>query len=325
MRLILNLANLFLRGTALMLGLMGAFAGLACWGGMFSDRLDTLTHLAPIWLTCGALALILAMTFSRDGERRAIVGLALVAVIAIGALMAPELLTVLRQTREPAGASTVKLVQFNLWVENREPGATLDWIIAQKADLVIVEEGGGRASLVIRRLREVYPNYITCAGRRRCDTWIFSRSPITQGRGFYQDRHPLAAAWATVRDPSGDFTVAGAHYGWPVPAGLQRAQSRILVDVLKPFAHDSLIVAGDFNSTPWSWTLRRQDKALGLKRRTRALASWPTGGFSRIATAPFPLLPIDHVYAGKAWKTVKVERGPSLGSDHRPIVVTLTR
>src|SRR6478736_5041240 len=117
MRLILNLANLFLRGTALMFGLMGAFAGLACWGGMFSDRLDALTHLAPIWLTCGVLALVLAMIFSRDGERRAIVGLALVAVIAMGALMAPELLAVLRQTREPAAASTVKLVQFNLWVE----------------------------------------------------------------------------------------------------------------------------------------------------------------------------------------------------------------
>ncbi|HQR90495.1 MAG TPA: endonuclease, partial [Caulobacter sp.] len=49
------------------------------------------------------------------------------------------------------------------------------------------------------------------------------------------------------------------------------------------------------------------------------------GRFSRLANAPAPFLPIDHVYAGGAWKTVSVVRGPALGSDHRPIVVKLRR
>jgi hypothetical protein len=53
MRLILHLASLFLRGTALMLGLVGAGTGLACWAALFSDKLDILTHAAPIWLCCG--------------------------------------------------------------------------------------------------------------------------------------------------------------------------------------------------------------------------------------------------------------------------------
>ena len=38
---------------------------------------------------------------------------------------------------------------------------------------------------------------------------------------------------------------------------------------------DDVIVAGDFNSTPWSFSLRRQDRWFGLERRTRALPSWP--------------------------------------------------
>ena len=38
---------------------------------------------------------------------------------------------------------------------------------------------------------------------------------------------------------------------------------------------------------------------------------------------PFALLPIDHVSAGPGWRTVRVERGPLLGSDHYPVIVTL--
>jgi endonuclease/exonuclease/phosphatase (EEP) superfamily protein YafD len=82
-----------------------------------------------------------------------------------------------------------------------------------------------------------------------------------------------------------------------------------------------LILTGDFNSAPWSFTLRRFDRRVGLRRRTRALATWPTRRFAM----PFPFLAIDHVYAGSDWKTVSVRRGPRLGSDHFPVVVILER
>ena len=85
-----------------------------------------------------------------------------------------------------------------------------------------------------------------------------------------------------------------------------------------------LIIAGDFNSTPWSFTLRRQDEALGLVRRNQAMLSWPAMAFSRWNIhMPLPFLAIDHVYAGSDWVTLGAERGPALGSDHFPVVVTL--
>ena len=327
MRVILNLASLFLRGTALMFGLVGAIAGLACWGGLFNDKLDALTHAAPIWLGCGLAGLVLGAVFAHEGERRAIIGLSATAIVAMALLMGPELLAAARPPAKiPAGARTLKLVQFNAWADNHDPQGTLDWILAQNADVVLLEEAGGRSWRINKALRKTYPYAISCDGDRYCDTWIFSRLPIVAHYGFYEDHdNSLAGAWATLRRSDGDFTVVGTHFAWPIPAGRQQAQSRRLVGLLKPFARDNLILTGDFNSTPWSFTLRRQDKALGLERRTRALASWPTGDFSRLARAPFPLLPIDHVYAGKAWKTVKIERGPSLGSDHRPVVATLAR
>lgn len=326
MRLVLHLANLFLRGTALMLCLAGAVAGLAGLGGAFSDRLDALTHAAPAWLACAAAGLALAVAFSRGDERKALSAFALLGIVATLALMGPELVSALQRPEKAATASSqVKLVQFNAWADNLDPDATTAWLLKQNADVVVLEEAGGGAWPVVRALKKAYPYSTACGVRYGCDTRMFSRWPIVAEHGFHQDNLDLAGGWMTLRHPLGDFTVAGVHFVWPVPAGQWQAQSRTLVHRLAPFPRDSLILTGDFNSTPWSWSLRRQDKALGLERRTRALASWPSGAFSRVLKAPFPVLPIDHVYAGKAWKTVKVERGPSLGSDHRPVVAILAR
>ena len=87
-----------------------------------------------------------------------------------------------------------------------------------------------------------------------------------------------------------------------------------------------MVVAGDFNSTPWSFALKRLDGMLPLIRRDRAIATWPsapTEAQGRKVPLALPVLPIDHIYAGAGWRTLDVRRGPSLGSDHRPVVVTL--
>ena len=133
----------------------------------------------------------------------------------------------------------------------------------------------------------------------------------------------LSAAWAEVQAPGGAFTALTTHYTWPTWVYAQEWQRGELVRLADRHRADDLIITGDFNLTPWSKALHEQDVRLGLVRRTRAVFSWPAE-FKRIV-APAPLLPIDHVYAGRAWRTVSVKRGPRLGSDHYPVIVTLTR
>ncbi|MBV8593019.1 MAG: endonuclease/exonuclease/phosphatase family protein, partial [Caulobacteraceae bacterium] len=109
-------------------------------------------------------------------------------------------------------------------------------------------------------------------------------------------------------------------------AGTQQTQMALLADDLAPFDRRSLILAGDFNSTPWSAALRRLDRALGLERRTRAMFTFPVQPYSRYALwSPLPFLPLDHVFAGEDWKTVRVTVGRNVGSDHLPVVAVLTR
>lgn len=325
MDLLFRLLSLFFRGTALMLGVVGTGFALACLGGVFSDRLDAFSHLSPLWLAMAAGAVVTGWIFARGDERKAIVGLGSVGLLACAVLMGPELLAAASSKRLAARPGDLKIIQFNVWHENETPELALRWLLDQDADVVVLVEGAGMASPTVKGLKAYYPFSVTCDGKRSCGTMIFSRKRMLARNGFYPEGHELAGAWATLADPQGAFTVAGIHYVWPIPAGPQQQQGKRLLAAMDRFDRSTTILTGDFNSTPWSFTLKRQDKALGLERRTRALPSWPSGRFSRLANAPAPFLPIDHVYAGKAWKTISVTRGPALGSDHRPIVVRLRR
>jgi endonuclease/exonuclease/phosphatase (EEP) superfamily protein YafD len=62
-----------------------------------------------------------------------------------------------------------------------------------------------------------------------------------------------------------------------------------------------------------------------MTRRERALFTWPALIARLHRPSPLALLPIDHLYAGAAWKTLAVRPLPRTGSDHFGILVTLAR
>lgn len=129
---------------------------------------------------------------------------------------------------------------------------------------------------------------------------------------------------ATFSDRRGDYVLIGLHRPWPMNVDEVARQEAYLRRLVRSFGPETAIVVGDFNSTPWSFDRRREDEAMGLIRRTRALFSWPADRVSHNRSPThLPLLPIDHIYAGSGWRTVSVERGPRLGSDHYPVIVVL--
>jgi len=302
-----------------------AVVALAAQGGRVSNRLDVLTHFAPFWLAGGLLALVLAALAPRGGARTASLILGLIAAVSAAALIAPEFL---RPTSPPApnGApGQIRLVQFNVWGRNQDVGATADWIMAQRPDFVVMQElkTPMREALLARA-----PGYqLVCDHRSVCHTAILTRlEPIRfeiPEYGLPGASTPLAVAQFRAEDGR-IFTVMGVHYTWPTFGGVQQAQGVQVAALLERFPRERMILSGDFNSTPWSFSRRREDARFGMERRTRALFSWPAAQFSRWRVElPFPFLPIDQVYAGSGWRTVSVRRGPRLGSDHFPVVVTL--
>lgn len=295
-----------------------ATAAAAAWLGQSSLRWDVLAHFAPLWFAGSALGLAVGLLL-KGFDRILLAGLGLVGVLAAGGLIAPELVRSTGPKAPANAAGRIKVVQFNVWYRNRETGRVVDWLAKEDPDIAILEE----TSPPLRRAVEAAGRWeVVCPG---CEVMILSRrSAVEQGLPREATGAPGPIDRATYRDARGLFTVIGVHNSWPTDPDTQQKQEQRLAETIARYPRSRTIVAGDFNSAPWSFARRRWDKVFALPRRDRALFSFPSPVADHFRwLGRVQVLAIDHVYAGPDWATVSVKRGPALGSDHRPVVVTL--
>ncbi|MDR3508119.1 MAG: endonuclease/exonuclease/phosphatase family protein [Caulobacteraceae bacterium] len=304
--------------TCLAIGLLGQ-------AGRLDFRLDLLNQLCPLWLAPGLAAAAIAVL---SGGRRRLPGAIIAGALILigGILLGPDLLA--HRTRSAPRHDMLRVVQFNVMKENQDTISAVDWIIAQHADVIVLEEAAGDAGAIADALKRLYPYAADCSTNGLCSTMILSRLPPTDSRPLARDdpenRRGLSAVWASFASPAGPYTVVGVHLMRPWPMGKQHDQLRELGDDIAGLPSNRLIIAGDFNASPWSMALREEDRRFGLERRTRLIRTWPARfDDARQQSTPFPLLALDQIYAGPGWATVSMRRGPSLGSDHYPLVIDL--
>lgn len=291
-----------------------ALAGVLSHGAGFDARLDLLAHFAPVYLGVGLACMVVAV-LTRWPGRGAVLIASAVAIIASGWLVVPEFSRA-NGTDAPFDPSgQIKVIQINALRSNAEVARVADWLIAQDAQVVTVTE----ARHDLRDLLVKRTGWSTAGAHG--SLMIFTPEPyVKMDRPKLAPGSDLSFVNATYASPSGPVEIVTTHLDWPT-SRLIASQVRDLEAVVRRLPRERMILTGDFNATPWSAELRRLDGSLGLVRRDRAVATWPAQVAGR--AWPAPILPIDHIYAGPGWVTVKVERGPWLGSDHVPVIVTL--
>ncbi|HEY2750587.1 endonuclease/exonuclease/phosphatase family protein [Phenylobacterium sp.] len=288
-----------------------AFAAGLAQLGRWSPTWDLLTHLAPIYLAVGVAASLMALVFA-GRLRMPVLAAGLACTLAAAFLVAPEYIRSTGPKAPPDAQPTFKVVQFNAWDGAGGTNRPLAWLGVEKPDVVVVEESNGR-------LRQAFEQAGWWSVSGRSSVMLFTRQrPLEIIRPRDNATGPLEMNGVVLSTPAGRVTVLGVHAPWPTQPSLQ-AEHDAFMPIIRSYPASLTILAGDFNSTPWSFARRRDDVGFGLIRRTRALFTWPIAGRS----PAIPILPIDHVYAGPGWATVKVEHGPPLGSDHYPVLVTL--
>lgn len=151
---------------------------------------------------------------------------------------------------------------------------------------------------------------------------LYSRHPLEEGAMV-----PGGHSWspfgrAVLRSPYGLIGLLGVHPPPPLPHPRGVAERDDGLAAIAPLL-DGLparrVVFGDFNATPWNDAFVRMRRDAGLARGSTKwwLPSWPD---------PMPALlrtPIDHVLTGGALTVTAAALGPSIGSDHRPLIATV--
>jgi endonuclease/exonuclease/phosphatase (EEP) superfamily protein YafD len=307
------------RGRILLALALGSLAAaLGAQGGRWSAGLDLLAGTAPLWFLSSGLALIGAL-LTHPLWRGPIVVASLLGLGLAGALLAPEFLRPQPGQGVQPGAPGLRVIQLNLGGRGvADAGRAADWLASQHPDLIFLDDVDPEMRRALERRGFTW---------RRGTAWtaIASRQPLTSAPFRFS-----AADWRSMPDvargrlptPGGPIDLVAVHLKRPIPGlGDPAFGPSRLEDLASRYDNRRLIIAGDLNLTPWSFALRRLDGRLGLARRDRADFSWPARFHGHAWPAPF--MPLDHLYAGSAWRTTRVAVGPPIGATHYPLVVDL--
>lgn len=288
-------------------------------GGVYWPPLDMLASFAPALLVFAIAAVV--FTWRAKAPRYAVVSAAIAASLpaaAIGIDLAGAINIPERQT-----ASKLKVMTINVWSRNRTLEAVEKLIESERPNVLFIQEASSKNFRnFLQRIGTLYATHLS-NDPVNCATHVFSSFSLVRQDNEWAYCDFVSAQLALPNElGGGSLRVASVH--------LSRSSSwqpAVVQTALSQSARASLIVGGDFNRTPWSWSLRNLDQIPGLDRRTHGLPTWPTPARFEDTwlTTPFPILPIDHIFASNDWRTSRVRLGPDVGSDHYPVIVEMQR
>jgi endonuclease/exonuclease/phosphatase (EEP) superfamily protein YafD len=211
-----------------------------------------------------------------------------------------------------SSAGPLTVLTVNVSYRQFLPRRLLELVREADPDVVVVQELTPHAERVLADLDNAFPHYRKFPADRQYGIGLWSKHELESAATIALGRLP--AIEARVRAPSGSFTVIGVHLSAPVTRRRAAARNQQLNELAaRSTAVDGpLIVAGDFNATPYSpyFTEWLEKTNLTDSRRGRTLSpSWPT-------MLPLVGIPIDHVAVNDGFTILSHRRLPNFESDH---------
>lgn len=219
----------------------------------------------------------------------------------------------------PDSPRFLRVVTFNVWRGNDRIDEVAKFLAATDADAVVLQETTKQHGALLRQaLQSRYPFSLGDWG-----LVILSKHPIlAEGRVDRPGYPPwisLMIRWARIEVNGTTFELAGVHLTRPFYPELQQQDVAALIAFVQSRTLP-IVMAGDFNMSPWTEKLARFERSSGLKRYNTFQLTWPMqeGGVPVL-----PLVAIDHVFASPQFARIKAVAGPSFGSDHRPVIADI--
>ena len=318
----------------------GALAGLL---GFVWPVLDIFNHGQLVYLPVIVAGLVLALLALRKQPVRGL----FVASLATGLLASvtiatPEFIdTWAKRPEALPDRPVIRLMTYNIYANNRALTRVSEPIDAVDPDILVLQEFWPEFRSDLDPILDArFPYRVRCQGGQRAYIALYSKYPFEAAPGqdcidspSRTERTAHIAVRFTEPGPR-PFTVMTTHLDWPLPAERKRLQFAALSQDIATIP-GPLVIAGDFNSTPFSQFLRNFARDNGLTRETHVLPTYPASDFPRFLPSEIPLwrnlpielrvplfLPLDQVMQRQGIRVLKVELAPSSGgSDHFPVVV----
>ena len=222
---------------------------------------------------------------------------------------------------QPKNSVEIKIAQINLCAQHKETKAAVNYLKSNSFDILSMVELTPHWEKALSEVQADYP-YRVCEPREDCfGICLWSKLPIKDHKIVAYVSKTAPSIEATLVVNEGPITVIVTHALPPRSSLLShfRDEQFIRMGKRKNSYHKDIILLGDLNNTPWSPSYRQLENSLQLHNARQGFgicASWPTVG-------PPLLIPIDHCLVSHRIKVSNCQLGPSIGSDHYPLEVTL--
>ena len=205
-------------------------------------------------------------------------------------------------------SSDFVIYQKNMSVDLTDEAAFVQDLRSVNPDFATFQEASSKNRALIESVGDILPFVHYCHANRWTGTAIASRWPIV--RGTARCDPDVRTAYMQVETSKGPIWLVSIHQKWPWPSA-QPEEKPAFLNFLKNLKGD-VVVAGDFNMVPWSYTMQEYEKAANASLIPGLRGSFPL-------TWDVFWIPIDHILLADGFRGSAEMRG-FFGSDHRGIV-----
>jgi endonuclease/exonuclease/phosphatase (EEP) superfamily protein YafD len=297
-------------------GIIG-FSTLAGFAGAWWWILDLCSHFRLQYFF-GALILAAYFGLKRQKPRTGVAaGIAVINLIVLQPYLVETNadINLSRTTR-------VKALWWNVQSANQNRTESVDWIIEMSPDLIALGEITPEWEESLSRLKESYPFDHIESRQGNFGIALFSRLPLFNPEILYRNNNDSGVPTLQVElNIEGKLvTVMATHPLPPVGSAATSERNSHLQWLSRRIQgiEGATILFGDLNATPWNHAFKSFIE-------TSRLQNLPTGIFTTWPSSFAPLrIPLDYCLVSKGISVRSKELGPSLGSDHLPVMVQIT-
>lgn len=224
----------------------------------------------------------------------------------------------------PEQRDTFTVYSANIQKTNRDFSRIVSGLKKTDADILLILEVTEESIEPLREVISAYPHHIEDLniGESRTGAVLMSKFPILENEiiKYSQYGNMLVRAMIEINDRKVMFY--GAHLPRPDFAKAYSFRSAQALSLANQISRQTVpvILAGDFNASPYSPLFKEILQTSGLKDSRKGFGwqpSWPT-------YLPFLWIPIDHILVSPEFRVNTRATGSHIGSDHYPVYAELS-
>ena len=223
---------------------------------------------------------------------------------------------------DTATSEPLRLFHANVYSGNNRHARFIDAVNEEDPDVIFVQEITPAWTAALQVLQQDYPHAYTVPRAGNFGIAVYSRIPFASVT--HVDSPPLGfpTIIAGIEHGGKNVTLISSHPTIPLGRELFNARNEQL-DSLADLAarqQGNVVLLGDFNMSLWGGRYRKLVESSGLRNARKGfglLPTWPTN-------LPIAMIPSDHVLVSDGIAVRDIKTGRRFGSDHLPLVVTLS-